>query len=102
LPQKQDIAAFGEVPEKQVSVKGSKIVLEAGYCCLWRNPGETGLGQRQQTSSRIKNLLPPALMRRIRPKPKAAYSSRNPRSVAFENFTRKKLTVKQNPFLCSK
>jgi hypothetical protein len=50
--------ASAEVLKKHATVKGSKCPEKSRKCCLSRRPSEMRLGQRQQISREIKNVLP--------------------------------------------
>ena len=92
----QDYAAFAGDPMKRAMVKGSKYPKKSRMCCLYQRPEEARLGQRQQMSWEIKNLLPLPETRRNTFRSKAANILRNQESVAFAEDM-KCLMIEANP-----
>ena len=76
------------------SVKGSKYPEKSRICCLCQRPSETRLGQRQQISREIKNVLPLPETLRNMPRSKAANIPRNQEYVAFARDPKKHASVK--------
>ena len=90
----QEFAASAVDPQKHASVKGSNHPKKSRICCLQHRPEERRLGQRQQSSQEIKNLLPPPLTRRNRLRSKAAITPRNQEFVASAIDLKKRASVK--------
>ncbi|MBQ3405705.1 MAG: hypothetical protein IJH11_00480, partial [Lachnospiraceae bacterium] len=61
IPRNQEFAASAVGAKKPAKVKGSNHPEKSRICCLRRRREEKRLGQRQQSSREIKNLLPPPL-----------------------------------------
>ena len=91
-PWNQEFAASAIDPMKPIRSKGSKHVLRSRICCLRHWLDETRQEQRQQTRFGIKNLLPPASIRRKTSHSKAAITPRNQEFAAFA-MCMKKLTL---------
>ena len=72
VPRNQESVASARDPKKHATVKGSKYPEKSRACCLCQRPSETRLGQRQQISREIKNVLPLPETRRNMPRSKAA------------------------------
>ena len=94
IPRNQEYVAFARDPKKHATVKGSKSPEKSRKCCLCRRPEETRLGQRQQKSREIKNVLPLPETLRNMPRSKAANIPRNQEYVAFARDPKKHATVK--------
>ena len=94
IPRNQEFAATAVDPKKGARVKGSNHPKKSRICCHRRRPEETRLGQRQQSSHEIKNLLPPASTRRKAPRSKAAIIPRNQEFAASAVDSKKRASVK--------
>ena len=93
-PRNQEFAATAVDPKKRASVKGSNHPKKSRICCHRRRPEEARLGQRQQSSQEIKNLLPLPSTRRSAPRSKAANTSRNEEFAATAVDPQKHASVK--------
>jgi len=89
----QECAASARDPKKHATVKGSKYPEKSRAYCLCQRPSETRLGQRQQISREIKNVLPLPETRRNMPRSKAANIPRNQEYVAFARDPKKRASV---------
>jgi len=101
LSQNQGFAAPAVDPKKLAVTKSSNHVSKSRICCFCPRPNETRLGQRQQSSQEIKNLLPLPLTRRNSMGPKAAIMSQN-QEFAASAVDPKKLAVTRGSNLISK
>ena len=94
----QECAATAEDPKKHASVKGSKYPKKSRMCCLCRIPVEARLGQRQQISEEVKNVLPLSKTRRSTPRSKAANIRRNQECAASAEDPKNLASVKGNKY----
>jgi len=90
----QECFASDKDPKKLASVKGSKYPKKSRMCCFCRRLEEARLGQRQQISEEIKNVLPLPKTRRNSPRSKAAIIPRNQENAASAEALMKLASVK--------